>query len=204
MSDIYQERYLAHQEKKKEQLAYSIGEPFTKHTRSDLNTLNRLLKSRRSQRVFTSEEVTNEELLEILEASTIAPSSCNRHGIRIKVVTDRDNKALLSGILVGGVGWIQRASAIILFLADTEAYKSPSEKRFMPYCDVGFTAMSMWLKAEALDIGCAYINPNIREEHKEIFYTAFPQGLFVGALAIGKYDTKAKKANRPLLSEIIL
>lgn len=195
--DKYQERYIAHQAKKKDQLMYSIGEAVDKPT-----NLIDLLKYRRSQRVYNTESI-EVELPQILEAACYAPNSCNRHGIELKVITERTDKNLLSGILVGGVGWCYRAQAIVLFMANPEAYKSPNEKDFMHYCDVGFTAMNMWLAAEALDVGAAYINPNIMPENKAIFQERFGNGIFCGALTLGKYDTKATKPEFPQLNEIL-
>ena len=203
MSDIYQERYLAHQKKKKDQLAFSIGTNYDKYDSSIASTLDSLLSSRRSQRVFTNDPIPNKALREILDSAITAPTSCNRHAIQLKLVREPSAKSLLAGLLVGGVGWVQRANTIILLFADMEAYKSPAEKDFMPYCDVGFTAMSLWLSAEARNIGCAYINPNIREEHKEIFYKEYPFGLFVGAIALGMYDKKAEQASLPPLRDLL-
>jgi len=193
----YQSRYEAHQFKKKNQLAFGDGDLlFKKYTKREQTVLQSILDNRRSQRVFNSDAISDEELTGILEQSKKAPSSCNRHGINIVVVRDRHDKEFLSGILVGGVGWVYRADTILLFLADPIAYASPNEKDFMHYCDVGFTTMPMWLKAESMNIGACYINPNIREQFKKYFYDTY-DGIFVGALALGKYDRKAKEAVHP-------
>jgi len=192
MTDKYQERYLAHQEKKKEQLQYSKGEkpkPITDP-----------IRQRRSQRLFNTKPITDSDLLAILDAARYAPNSCNRHGIRLKVVSDRADKSLLSGILVGGVGWVHRAQHIALFFADPEAYKSPNEKEFMHYCDVGFTAMNMWLMAEQRGIGACYINPNC--SHKDIL-ARYGSGIFCGALALGHYDVRVTQAEHPSLDDIL-
>lgn len=204
MTDIYQQRYEQHQEKKKAQLATGYGLPYEKRPTGDYSALQSILETRRSQRVFNREPITEQELDQILEAARIAPSSCNRHGVRLLTVCDREEKELLTGILVGGVGWVHRAEVVVLLFADPDAYKSPNEKEFMHYCDVGFTAMPMWLTAESLNIGCSYINPNIRQRNKELFYTLYPHGIFVGALAFGKYDLKADKPDIPEIEEIMI
>lgn len=172
----YQERYQRHQARKKLQL---------------------ILGARRSQRIFTSEAIPEPVFQDILSAATTAPSSCNRHGLKMRVVRERREKELLGGLLVGGVGWIHRADRIILFLADPAAYASPNEKDFMHYCDVGFTALPMWLVAESHGLGVAYINPNLVDA--EVFNTKFGKGLiFCGALVIGNYE----KGHRPEPSEV--
>lgn len=203
--DTYQERYLEHQAKKKRQLTESEGEKAKLYTNTERKVITSLLSRRRSQRVFSGEPVGEGTLKKILQAATTAPNSCNRHGIGLKVITDRREKELLSGILIGGVGWIHRADAIVLFLADPEAYKSPNERDFMHYCDVGFTAMAMWLTAEAHNVGAAYINPNVH--YKAILEANFAPGrVFCGALVLGRYDSqkRALRAKSPHVEDIVL
>lgn len=194
----YQERYLAHQARKKEQLAFSVGEVPPRPARDVFSALTQ----RRSQRLFTEKVVGDEEIQKLLATATTAPNSCNRHGIRIKVVQDRYEKNLLSGLLVGGTGWCHRASVIFLFLADMEAYGSPNEKGYMHYCDMGFTAMSMWLAAEQLGLGAAYINPNVIfvDILREMFTGNYE---FTGALAVGNYDIRVKEAEHPTIEDIL-
>lgn len=168
--------------------------------------LGAVLKFRRSQRVFNNEPIKEKDFNKILDASTFAPNSCNRHGIKIKVIEDRREKELLSGILVGGVGWIHRAQKIVLFWGDSVAYASPNEKDFMHYCDVGFTAMSMWLMAETMGIGCSYINPNVF--YKEMLLEQFGKEgyIFCGALVFGHYDSdkRALKADPGELKDMLV
>jgi len=204
MTDAYQERYVRHQAKKKEQLMTSAGEtPIRLDDGYKAMTLE-LLKHRRSQRIFNSEPIGEDILEAIIDSARYAPNSCNRHGVQLKVVKDRTEKSLLNGILVGGVGWCFRADTIVLFIADPDAYKSPNEKDFMHYADVGFTAMNMWLTAEAHNVGACYINPNIMPVNKDIFAQRFGEGVFCGALAFGNYDIRVTESEHPLASEIMV
>lgn len=199
----YQERYRRHQQKKKHQLMFGQGEEQAP-LQPDY-TIDDLLQHRRSQRVFDSTPIAADELHAILKTAEVAPSSCNRHGLKLKVVSDRNDKELLGGILVGGAGWIHRADTIVLFLADPEAYASPREKDFMHYCDVGFTAMGMWLKAEELGIGAAYINPNL--SHPDVMALKFSgNNIFCGALVLGHYSPqfRAEKAETGTLEDMLI
>lgn len=201
----YQERYLKHQQKKRNQLAFSEGEKAKPYTLRERSVLADVLGRRRSQRVFIQKEIPDDVLESVLASATIAPNSCNRHGLRLRVVRNQTEKDLLTGVLVGGIGWVHRANAIILFLADPVAYASPNEKDFMHYCDVGFTAMSMWLTAETHNIGVSYINPNIREENKELFKERFSgESIFCGALALGYYERRALKADPVTVNELLV
>lgn len=127
---------------------------------------------------------------ELMKLADTAPSSCDRKGVKIEVIENRHDKEILSGLLVGGVGWIHRANKILLLFANLEAYKAPGEKTFMPYLDAGFQGMTVYMAAEALGLGCCFVNPNIRQENKRFFQTRFggKDKLFCGALAIGKYE----------------
>lgn len=199
----YQRRYLAHQKRKRAQITESIGvriPPF-----SDYETVRKVLKRRRSQRVFTSEPIGEKVLAKILDGAMLCPNSCNRHGIQLSVIRVRRNKELLGGLLVGGVGWVHRADTVVLFIADPVAYASPNEKEFMHYCDVGFKAMAMWLTAESVGVGACYINPNLVD--KEIFnehFVPMKDGIFCGALALGHYEKRALPPERTDVQETII
>lgn len=187
-SDPYQKRYIKHQEAKKKQLLNHYG---VKKSDIKIENIFSLLELRRSQRNFINEPVPDQQINYILHAGALAPSSCNRHGVRVKVVRDRNEKELLGGIMVGGVGWMHRADTIFLFLADPFAYKSAREKTFMHYADVGFLAMSMWLACEKYGLGASYINPNV--SHQDVFDLKYAPYICCGALAVGHYD-KNKRA----------
>lgn len=200
MTTPYQERYLNHQERKKEQITKSIGANLPLKLMPEVMEV---LDRRRSQRLYTNEPITSDELEVILKAATMSPNSCNRHGVLLKIVSERRDKELLNGLLVGGVGWIHRAHTIILFLADPVAYASPNERDFMHYCDVGFKAMSMWLAAESIGIGACYINPNLVD--KDIFKQRFcGELIFCGALALGRFDKRPAQAERPSIKDILV
>lgn len=190
----YQERYLRHQQRKKESLTSNFGtQAYEKFKKKDKDSFAKITEARRSQRVFNGKEITEQELAYIEEAIRHAPSSCDRKAILSYPVKSRERKELLGGMLVGGVGWIHRADTIILLFADMEAYVNPIERDFMPYLDAGVIIQQVYLSAEVQNIGCCYVNPNIRDQNKHYFEQRFGKGLFCGALALGKYTKKAIK-----------
>lgn len=165
-NDRYQERYLAHQERKQK-------------------VLLEIMRERHSNRMFADREVEQGKIDELLKIIDLCPSSCDRHGVGAKLVTGRDEKALLGGILVGGVGWIHRAPAIFLLFADPIAYKAEGEIAYMPYLDAGVIVQQLMLASTAMGLHCAYANPNIREINREHFHKVFGEELFCGAFAFG-------------------
>ena len=162
--DKYQKRYVAHQLRKK-------------------STLVKLMKQRHSHRVFSGKEVNPKKLDKILESTKLCPSSCDRHGTYYKIITSRDDKALLGGMLVGGVGWLHRAPVIVLLFADPVAYKE--NLLYMPYLDAGVVLYHIFLMAEAQGMKACYINPQVRGDHLLYFQDRFGHDVFCGAMALG-------------------
>lgn len=175
MRDIYQERYTAHQKRKKSQL-------------------KKMLDSRSSQRIFNDKKIHGNDIMYILRYMAKVPTSCGREAIYAKVIEDRTKKELLGAFLVGGVGWVHKADKIILIFADKSAYKAGDEIKFMPYLDAGTVLATAYLLCEEKGIGCCFVNPNVRQGNREMFDKTFGVGgvIFCGALAIGYYDEKAR------------
>jgi hypothetical protein len=161
-----QERYLAHQERKKK-------------------ALMEIMLERHSQRAFSEESPSVETIMELLSAMRTCPSSCDRKGVRVYALEGRDKKALLGGLLVGGVGWIHRAPVVLLMFANAECYKAEGEIAYMPYLDAGAMMYAAYLHATANGMACCFCNPNIREMNKGHFADIFGEGVFCGAIAIG-------------------
>jgi nitroreductase len=164
--DEYQQRYLAHQERKRDVL--------------------KLIAERHSERQFAEREFSagDDPFAALVYAIDHAPSSCDRRGVKFEFVWGRKHKALLSGALVGGVGWLHRASAVIVFYADMDAYKSPAEKGFMPYLDTGFMAQNAYLACTELGLASCFVNPNAYYDIPKLL--GWSGNLLVtGAMAIG-------------------
>lgn len=165
--DPYQERYIAHQARKREVLKQIVAE-------------------RHSERQFGEGSLTQEEVSAFIEVSEMCPSSCDRKGVHLEVVGDRDSKALLGGLLVGGTGWIHRADKIFLLFADPKAYKAGDEITYMPNLDAGVIVEALYLTCTSLDLAGCYCNPNIRENNKAFFKERFGDQIFCGAFAVGR------------------
>jgi len=193
MNDIYQERYVKHQARKALSLTSGFGsKKFKKYSPKEQKTFFEIFKNRRSQRVFNNEKITDSQLSQIIDVIDNVPSSCDRKGVTAKPITTRDDKDLLSGLLVGGTGWCYRGQVIFLLVSNELCYKNPAEKEIMPYLDAGVVIQSVYLACEALNLGCCFVNPNVREANYEFFKERFlsPGERFCGALVIGNYDLK--------------
>lgn len=162
----YQDRYIAHQLRKKK-------------------VLKKLMIDRYSNRIFSDREVEHNKISELVDSIVMCPSSCDRRAISIEAITDRDKKALLGGLLVGGVGWIHRSPVVLLIFADQDAYKAGDEIMFMPFLDGGVVIYHLYLMAYFLDLSCCFVNPNVRKINHDHFKKVFGNKIFVGAMGVG-------------------
>lgn len=184
-----QERYLAHQQsgKKRELVA--------------------IMKERHSNRRFSDQPVDPEVTRALIDATKHCPSSCDRHGVRIRVTTERDEKDLLGGLLVGGVGWCHRAPVILMMFANPAVYKADGgrEVEYNAHLDAGVMLQQMSLLATDMGIHCAFVNPNIREENREFFSSRFApwtDAVFCGAFCFGWPHPEAIPKERNLIAEM--
>lgn len=166
MTDAFQVRYEAHQKRK-------------------AGVLAQVLEDRHSTRRFSPEPVGDEAMSLVVRAIETAPSSCDRRGVRHQLVCDRDRKALLGGLLVGGTGWVHRAPVVVLLHADESAYKAPGELEYMPYLDAGVVVGQVYLAAQAVGLKVCYVNPQVRDFNKHHFAGVFGPGVYCGAIALG-------------------
>ena len=84
------------------------------------------IAARRSIRRFTDRPVGRRELLELVEAARLSPSSCNSQPWRFRLVTEREDIAFFAGPVTSRQGWLAKAGAIIVCCVDTTAYMADS------------------------------------------------------------------------------
>jgi nitroreductase len=166
MPDKYQKKYLAHQARK-------------------AKVLREIMEDRHSDRVFGESIVDPDKITAMIETINLCPSSCDRKAIYSILVTDKDEKILLGGVLVGGVGFIHRAPNVLLLFADPIAYKAGDEIKFIPFEDAGVVVEALYLTATSLGLKCCFVNPNIRDMNKKHFKNIFGDGIFCGAFIFG-------------------
>jgi len=189
--DIYQKRYLNHQKRKADFIKNGYGDDLTYYDSRIRFHLFNILDNRRSQRVFNDEPITEDMFIKLIAAMEMAPSSCDRRGVKGRFVKNRNEIEDISKRLVGGRGWADKAKAMILLYADMRAYKSPVEKDYMPYLDTGFMGQNIYLVCETHTLGCCFINPNVKDKKTfDARYLTKHQRL-MGVMALGYYDRKA-------------
>ena len=191
--DIFQQRYLAHQT----------------HKGGKRDELIALIKERHSNRRFDDKEVDTSHIIEALRH---CPSSCDRFGVRVKVAENRDDKTLLNGLLVGGVGWIYRAPKILMLWGNPDAYKggdNGDEVTYNLYLDAGVMAQTAMLVATSQGLHTAFCNPQVRPENRAFFNERFKpeqwnDAIFAGAVAVGHPHPEPIEKTRRLVDTVLL
>jgi len=170
--DKFQKVYLEHQARKKNALLRKKLVPKNKYSMNDRRILREIITNRKSVRIF-KRKIDDKEIAQIIKVAKLAPSSCNRHGVEIRIAPKK-----LTKLLVGGKGWCNKGT-VLAFYAHMKCYKSPYEKEFMPYLDTGFMAQNIYLYCETKKLGCCFINPNTHNKYK------LKNKLLTGAITIG-------------------
>lgn len=113
------------------------------------------IKSRRSRRAFTEQEITKECLDNILEAAIYAPSAMNKQSWRFTVLRNKENihrlARVVAKVLDRGEGYDFYRPAV--FIMGSNDRQNPNGE-----ADVAVALENIFLEAEDLGIGSCWIN----------------------------------------------
>ena len=119
-----------------------------------MNAVTRNLRERRSCRSYKSEQISNEELDEVLDAGIWAPTGMNRQAVKLVAVTDPETVKKLSKMNAGIMGTdtdpFYGAPAVVIVFADSDVYT---------WVEDGSLAMGNMLNAaHAIGLGSCWIH----------------------------------------------
>ncbi len=109
-----------------------------------------LIKNRRSMRKFTDEELTQEEVVALLRAALMAPSSKRSNPWQFVVVDDRETLKKLSLCKEVGAAFLADAALAIVVLADPLVSDVWIE-------DAAVATLMVQLQAEDLGLGSCWV-----------------------------------------------
>lgn len=149
------------------------------------------IKNRRSIRKFTDEEVTKEQIEEIIDTARFAPSWKNSQSVRYMLIMDKDIKAKIASDGVMGFEWntkvIGGAPALVLLLTvdkragyERDGSESTSKGEHWQSFDAGIAAEAFSLAAYAKGLGSVILG--IYDEAKVSEIAGVPEGQKVSAL----------------------
>lgn len=125
------------------------------------------IRSRRNVRQYADRPISGTDLDQILEAGRRSPSSRNWQPWDFIVVTERDQRQLLSKVWVGA-GHVADSAATIALIAPAE-----DDKLRRSQFDLGQATMSMMLAAADLGIGSCHSGVGDQELARQLL--GFPQ-----------------------------
>ena len=126
-----------------------------------------LIRNRRSMRKFTDEELTQDQVLTLLKAALMAPSSKRSNCWQFIVVDDKDTLEKLSFCKESGAAFVKDAALAIVVTADPLASDVWIE-------DASIASIMIQLQAEDLGLGSCWVQ--VRERFTA---TGMPSDEFV-------------------------
>lgn len=117
--------------------------------------LTEILKKRRSIRAYKDVRLKKEDIISILEAGLLAPSSKGIFPVEMIVVEDRDMLKKLSVVKAGGGKHLEGAACGIVVIADARKADAWVE-------DTSIALANMMLMAEDLGIGSCWTQIRLR------------------------------------------
>lgn len=132
-----------------------------------MENFSELIKKRRSMRKFTGEELTQDEVVTLLKAALMSPTSKRSNSWQFVVVDDKATLALLSKCKESGADFLKDAALGIVALGDPLASDVWIE-------DASVASIMIQLQAEDLGLGSCWIQ--VRERYTA---TGMPADEFV-------------------------
>jgi nitroreductase len=124
--------------------------------RKDMELLE-LMKSRRSIRKFTDQEIPAQKMERILEAGVLAPTSKGRNPWKFHLITDKAMLARLSRAKWHGARPLETASAAVVVVADSEISDVWIE-------DCSISLAYMHLMATDQGVGSCWVQMRLRKD----------------------------------------
>ena len=152
-----------------------------------MENFSELIKKRRSTRKFTDEELSQDEVVALLKAALMSPSSKRTNCWQFVVVDDKEMLERLSHCKAHGAEFLGGAPLAIVVLGDPLVSDVWIE-------DTAIASLMIQLQAEDLGLGSCWIHREremfATEEGKQLMEEwGLPEGLMgIGALSLGYPD----------------
>lgn len=133
--------------------------PYAKKTLSDIDyeSLERLVKQRRSVRWFQQRPVERDLIDRALLLARQAPTACNRLPYEFRIYDDPALAREIAGIPFGTAGYAENVPAIAVVVGKLESYFSPRDRHAI-YVDSSLASMQFLLGLETLGLSSCVIN----------------------------------------------
>ncbi len=157
------------------------------------------IKTRRSVRGFTSEDVTDEIIEEILEAGRWAPSGLNNQAWRFIVVRNEETKVELSKLTRYGPTIKNAPVLIVVFLDREHMYHYVKDIQ-----SIGACIQNMLLAIHSLGLGGVWLGEILKNKEMVNKVLGAPESYeLMAVVALGHPVKKTRRSDRKNLSELV-
>ena len=157
-----------------------------------------LIKSRRSIRKFTSKEVEEEKLKQIIESGIWAPSGLNNQPWRVAIIKDKEIKGKLSTFTRYGKIIEDSDVCIVVFLDNGSSYN-----RVKDIQAIGAFLQNILLSAHYLGLGAVWLGEILNNRDKVERLLNVPKEYELMAVVALGYPAESPKSSRKSVDEII-
>lgn len=120
-----------------------------------------LIQKRRSIRKFTDEQISQDDVVELMKAALLSPSSMGKQAWEFVVIEDKDTLAKLSQCKDHGADLLKGAALAVVVLGDSSVSDVWIE-------DASIAALMIQLQAENLGLGSCWVQVRNRYKDNEI------------------------------------
>lgn len=132
-----------------------------------MNSVMSCILNRRSVRAYTSEEISEDTIMQLLSAASWAPSGNNMQPWRFSVV--KNNKELIKKIsdLTIYHNWVETTPCLIAVFLDTKSLDDKVPNIYLKHAQsIGAAIQNMLLAAHELGLGACWIGEILKNEDK--------------------------------------
>lgn len=157
------------------------------------------IKTRRSVRAFTSENVSEETLIHILEAGRWAPSGLNNQAWRFIVVRSRDTIQKLSELTIYGKTMLSAPLLIVVFLDKEHMYDHTKDVQ-----SIGACIQNMLLAIHSMGLGAVWIGEILKNKDAVNKIMEAPESYeLMAVIPLGQPFRKERVSDRFDLDQIV-
>jgi len=131
------------------------------------HAIGQFMRSRCSVRQYSPKPVSEEMVTKMVDAANQAPSSCNRHTLKIFSTTNQERAREILPLFVGYTGFNSNVQCALVFCADLRPYSFPQEI-FIPTLDTGLAIENAALMAHALGLSMTILSWGNRTTPNEL------------------------------------
>ena len=158
-----------------------------------------LIKTRRSIRQFTSQDIEDEKLHKILEAGIWAPSGLNNQPWKFAIIKDEKTQSALASLTRYSTIIEGAPIAIVVFFDTSESYDRTKDIQAIGAC-----IQNMLLAIHALELGGVWLGEILNNKEKVSQVLGAPDNLeLMAVIALGYPAEKEKKGSRKDLDEVV-